>query len=584
MQSCTDDAAIAAEKVGYIRSALRSTTIAYLLAPNLCIPLFLGDVEPILFWTWYALAMAFGAFRIAVSFGPDWRLPPRRALQLLTAAVAGVGLVWGAGWILLVPELSSENRYIFLYIVTGTMFSAMFGYGVHRPAFLAVAVPTLAPAPLALFWPNSSFPLPFSIGILGLMITVYGISRRFEYTFVETLRLRFENQRIAEQLAQERDSSVAANIAKSEFIATASHDLRQPMFAINLQLRSLDGLDLPVTVRRTLDVIRTSVTKLNAMFSELLDISRADAGVIEPALQPLDLAQALSEVCVTTRVQCEAKGLTFASNIAGLSVESDPILLAQIVQNLLTNAVQNTSAGRISLTAEEHDGRVMLAVRDTGRGIPAAHRERMFDEFFRVPREDEQNEAAGMQGLGLGLSIVRRLTRLLGIAIAVESEVGKGTVFRLSLPATETKFSMGSVPLPSSMHDLKGATILVVDDDPLVRAGYAAALGSEGVMVFQSDGIDLAAGRYPDRKPDLVIADFKLGPIIRGHQVIEGLRAHFGEAIPAIIITADTAPELLNLLRQIGVPVLFKPVSYSRLRQSIDGLMKAACSATADEM
>ena len=567
--SHANETAIAAEKVAYIRSALRSTTIAYLLAPNLCIPLFLGDVDPILFWSWYALAMGFGAFRIAVSFGPELRLSPQRALNLLTIAVGGVGLVWGAGWLLLVPELNSENRYIFLYIVTGTMFSAMFGYGVHRPAFLAVALPTLAPAPLALFWPNSGFPLPFSIGILGLMVTVYGISRRFETTFVETLRLRFENQNIAEQLAQERDISNAANVGKSEFIATASHDLRQPMFAINLQLRSLERVELPDTVRRTLDVIRTSVTKLNAMFSELLDISRADAGVIEPTLMTLDLAQALSEVCVTTRVHCIDKGLSFDVALDGFAVESDPILLAQIVQNLLTNAVQNTASGSVQLRAHQRDGRVELLVRDTGRGIPAAQRERIFDEFVRLPREGERNEMGAMQGLGLGLSIVRRLAGLLGMTITVESTVGEGTAFHLSIPAGRAVHPIAAGSVEPETGHLGGLTILVIDDDALVRAAYAAALGSEGVDVLPSDGLDLAAGRYPARKPDLVIADFKLGPIVRGHQVIEGIRDHFGEAIPAIIITADTAPEPLTLLRQLNVPVLFKPVSYSLLRETI---------------
>ena len=197
--SHAEEAGIAGEKVAYIRSALRSTTFAYLIAPNLCIPLFLGDVEPVLLWSWYAMAMGWGAFRILVSFGPMRERSSEKEVRILTLTVGGIGLVWGAGWILLVPELNTENRYIFLFIVTGTMFSAMFGYGVHKPAFYAVALPTLAPVPLALFWPNSGFPLPFSIGILGLIVTVIGIARRFEQTFVETLRLRFENESIVKQ-------------------------------------------------------------------------------------------------------------------------------------------------------------------------------------------------------------------------------------------------------------------------------------------------------------------------------------------------------------------------------------------------
>lgn len=557
-----------------MRSALRSTTFAYLLAPNLCIPLFVDDVEPVLFWSWYAIAMGLGLFRIAVSFGPESARQPQRTLRLLTAAVAGIGLVWGAGWLLLVPELNQENRYIYLYIVTGTMFSAMFGYGVHRPAFLAVAVPTLAPAPFALFWPNSGFPWPFSVGILGLMVTVYGISRRFEHTFFETMRLRFENQRIAEQLVRERDVSIAANLAKSEFIATASHDLRQPMFAINLHLQSLTHETLEAPVRRTILRIRNSVTKLNAMFNELLDLSRADAGVIEPQLADLDLVKTLAEVCANTRIQCAAKGLDFKAELAGIAVRSDPILLAQIVQNLLTNAVQNTEAGSVAVNAVRKNGHVDLVIADTGRGIPEAHRERMFDEFFRVPRAGDEAPEPALAGLGLGLAIVRRLSGLLGIALSVDSTVGEGTQFTLRIPAAERTADTGHRAGARETVDLAGTSILVIDDDPLVRSAYAAALGSEGMRVIESDGSDLAAGLTPEGDFDLVIADFKLGAAGTGDMAIRRLRAERGTDLPAIIVTADTAPDHLTVLRQTGIPVLFKPVGYAQLRQAIEDALR----------
>lgn len=560
--------AIAREKVAYMRSALRSTTVAYLLSPNLCIPLFVDDVAPVLFWTWYGIAMALGLFRIAVSFGPGPKLPAQRTLKLLTIVVAGVGLVWGAGWLLLVPELNQENRYIFLFIVTGTMFSAMFGYGVHRPAFLAVAIPTLAPAPLALFWPNSGFPWPFSVGIVGLMITVYGISRRFERTFVETMRLRFANEHIAEQLAHERDVSIAANLAKSEFIATASHDLRQPMFAINLHLRALEGMPFDRPVQRTLDLIGKSVMKLNAMFSELLDISRADAGVIVPQFGTVGLAQALAEVCANTQVQCEAKGLSFTASLDDLHVRSDPILLAQIVQNLLANAVQNTARGSVTLAAN-HDGKtVALVVADTGRGISGSHRVRIFDEFYRVPHDSTTPEA--LPGLGLGLSIVRRLSALLGIDLVLESEPGHGTRFVLHVPAATGRAATKAQMDALSPGELSGRTILVVDDDALVRAAYAVALGSDGARVLETDGADVVAGHMPRVRPDLVIADYKLGGTGTGEHAIESLRAEFGANLPAILITADTSPDHLSAFGRIGVPVLFKPVSYADLRRTID--------------
>ena len=575
--SPAEETGIAGEKVAYIRSALRSTTFAYLLSPNLCIPLFLGDVAPVLLWTWYGLAMGLGAVRILISFGPVRERAPDKELQILTLAVGGIGLVWGAGWILLVPELNTENRYIFLYIITGTMFSAMFGYGVHKPAFYAVAMPTLAPVPLALFWPDSGFPLPFSIGILGLMVTVIGISRRFESTFVETLRLRFENETIVKQLARERDLSVAANIAKSEFIATASHDLRQPLYAINLNLKALDRKIVDEQPKETLKNVEKSVTQLNAMFNSLLDLSRADAGVIVPHIQVIDLSQTLSDVCATIAVQCAARGLNFMVDLGDTAIRSDPLLLAQIVQNLLANAVQNTAKGSVALSAQRHGDAVEIAIVDTGRGIPESEREKIFDEFYRVP--DRQAEAQDRPGLGLGLSIVRRLGKVLGIKLTLESEEGQGSIFRFSVPAAEAIESVAEPTGMAPQHRLSGRTILVIDDDPHVRAAFAAAFESDGVYVIQSDGQDLARGICPAQRPDAIIADYKLGPDWTGDRAIMNLRAHYGHTIPAIIMTADTAPDRLTAFAAIGVPVLFKPVGYAALHDALTQEIERAATA-----
>lgn len=232
------------EKSAHITKAARSATIANILAPLLCIPMFKDEVPSSDLVIWLSYMFVAIAIRTWLIFELPYEAEkiqnPKRDLKIITYAIGMVGFGWGLGWILMAPDLLMVNRMIYVYMTTAAMISSMFAYSVHRPTFLAFTLPIMIPSLSTVLWSISIFPWPFSVGLASLYIVVLSIAKNFAKIFDNSLRLRFRNERLYQDLAAERDQSVAANVAKSKFIAVASHDLRQPMHAMNVYLELID--------------------------------------------------------------------------------------------------------------------------------------------------------------------------------------------------------------------------------------------------------------------------------------------------------------------------------------------------------
>lgn len=295
------------EQASHITKAARSATIANVLAPLLCIPAFKDEVRPMHLGIWLAFMLVVVVVRTWIvyrlKFKAEEIVNPQQNLTMMTVAMGSMGVGWGMGWVLMAPDLMLINRVIYVYMITVALMGSMFAYSVHKPTFYAFTLPIMIPSLTTALWSVDIFPWTFSVGMFTVYLVVLGISKSFSQTFEDSVRLRFRNERLYQELANERDQSIAANVAKSKFIAVASHDLRQPMHAVNVYLDIVKADHFPEQDKLLLTKIKSSVTSLNSMFDSLLNISKLDAHVT-PVNNRLF---ALQEVANTLRDLYEAR-------------------------------------------------------------------------------------------------------------------------------------------------------------------------------------------------------------------------------------------------------------------------------------
>lgn len=366
-----------------------------------------------------------------------------------------------------------------------------------------------------------------------------------------------------------------ANLSKSRFLAAASHDLRQPLHALNLLVAHLDNEPDPAERARIAARIGTAVANMNDLFNALLDISKLDAGALAPAISNFAIAGLLDRIRATFGPAAREKGLHFAVVSSTRWTRSDPILLERILLNLVSNAVRYTSQGGIVVGCRHIGARLRVDVCDTGVGIPADRHRAIFAEFYR----GRPHSAPG-EGLGLGLAIVDRLSSMLELPIEVASTPGKGSRFSVLLSdvlPNAPDLQPRTLP-PISHDDLPGKRIVVIDDDALVLTGTTGLLRNWGCEVVAAHSEQEAIESLGLTAPDLIISDYQL-PEGTGIEAIDALRRMFGTPIPAFIVSGDLALSLDAEVRASGLKLVHKPLSPMVLRAMIEHLIKSEAQA-----
>jgi signal transduction histidine kinase/CheY-like chemotaxis protein len=567
------------EKSVHIIKAARSATLANILAPLLCIPMFKDEVpfSDLAIWLGYMFVV------VTIRTWMIFRLPyetekivsPREDLKIITYAMGIVGFGWGLGWILMAPDLLMVNRMIYVYMTTAAMISSMFAYSVHTPTFYAFTLPIMIPSLGTVLWSVSIFPWPFMVGLASLYVVVLSIAKNFAKTFENSVRLRFRNERLYEALAMERDQSIAANVAKSKFIAIASHDLRQPMHAVNVYLDLLHLDNLPDVEKKSVSKIKSSITTLNAMFDSLLNISKLDADAMQVSHRMFRLQELAHTIRDLNEAKAASKGLTLTLVYPDLMVRGDKLLLQQIINNLVSNAIQYTEQGDVTVRFETIKDCLAIDVSDTGCGIAPAEHEQIFNQFYRADKTRALHD-----GLGLGLSIVQRLCGLIGADVRVISGQGQGAQFIVTTPfLTSTNEedipATPAMPQTSNLHrNLQGKHIAIVEDNPIIVEAYRQTLASKGayVQVLSEYANELDAQLETIDRIDCILSDYRLAQTT-GDLVIQKLRDSYNEEIPAIIVTADTTPSHINLFANLNIQVLHKPISFHDVAAAIEKII-----------
>jgi signal transduction histidine kinase len=444
------------------------------------------------------------------------------------------------------------------------------------PAFNAYALGISVPT--GLMWACSGGVVGWSVALLVALFS--GVQLRFARQnmgmFEESYRIRQENAVIVRQLdekrnrlAAARDIAVQADIAKSRFLASASHDLRQPLQSLSLNAGALARLPLPAEGTEIAGEIVLGLDALRQMLDTLLDVSKLDAGVVAPNFLTLPLDRLTEGLCARFRASAQAKGLDLVWDCPpGLSVVSDVALLQRVLSNLIDNAIKFTVAGGVTVRARVAGDKVAVEIIDTGIGIPADDIASVFDDLVQLDNPERDRS----RGHGLGLGIVRRLVQLLGAGIEVDSTPGQGTLFRLRLPAAVEAGTPGAAVLDDGRRSnptLIARRVLVLDDDPAVRRAYQHALQSLGCEVGCCATLPAALEALAALRPEVALVDYRLGGGINGLQAIARLR-DAQPGLPAVIVSADTGAELRREAAPLGVPVLRKPVSEALLAMAIN--------------
>lgn len=385
-------------------------------------------------------------------------------------------------------------------------------------------------------------------------------------------RLR-ESYADLERKVEERTCELAAaNLAKSRFLAAASHDLRQPMHALGLFVAQLHSRVADPQTRHIAAQAEVAVEALQELFDAILDVSRLDTGAVTPHATAFELNGLLERLAAGFAPAASQKGLSLRVVPTQFAVRADIVLLERILINLLSNAVRYTERGGIVVCCRPRAGRVRIEVWDSGIGIAPAQHQAVFQEFFQVgnPERDQR------RGLGLGLAIAARLAQLLDSRIELASRPNKGSVFAFELTRVEVPAKPAFEPELSPVYEsLQGASILVVDDDSLVQEAMRALLVHWGctVTLAASGDAAVAALAQCERVPDAILCDYRLSASETGIDTIRRLRDVCGWQIPASLVSGDTAPERLREARQWGLTLLHKPVRPAKLRALLEHLL-----------
>lgn len=485
------------------------------------------------------------------------------------------GLPWIAAAMLFISNEQPAYSLVVSTIYTGTLASVALSWSAHLKSYFSYALPTVSALFISYAIQGTVFSYSVAILLVGFLLIMTLYCQVSSKALKEKSRLSYENASLVSQLTTQNMKAEQAVLAKNQFLAAASHDLRQPLHASGLFIDALDHLDLGDEASAIIDKLGQSNIAINNLLHGLLDISRLDANVVEYLPKHFDLSSVLTRVYNEYELASRDLECDIELQIPEfLYAYSDNVIFERVVRNLVDNAVKFTKQGLVSIRAEEKDqNTILLSINDTGKGIPESQHEYIFSEFSQLnnPERDRQ------KGLGLGLAIVQRLCKLINVGLFMTSEEGAGTQFTLQVPIGNqieaSKSYQPQAPL------LTGRCVLVIDDEADILDGMRRILeASEAKVVTAVDAISaLQQLDEYDLHPDVIVADLRLRDNHNGIDAVESLREEFNDDIKAILVTGDTSSDRLLLARSADMLLIHKPVSADKLRSAIKTVLASKC-------
>ena len=560
---------VLAEGIEFIYQNLAKLSAVMIFFPLLIAFVLWGKIETTTLLAWMLFSISIGLIRygLAIQYKKQQPTPQSRFVWgryfTYTAFVSGIS--FGLIAVLFLTK-SPPIIQIFLMVFVLGMINGAAVISCHWVesyyAFILTAL-TIIIAYLFLQPDPSYYPLAMLCLTNAILASIIGV--KTHQSVFASIQLRFENAELVRQLTISSKKAEDANSRKTRFLASASHDLRQPIHALGLFSEALSSEELSSKGHNTLSFLKQSVASLSKLLDSLLDISRLDAGIITPKFAAVDLSQLMQNLSGDFKIECQSKDLKWRVKCQQAWVKSDSILLENILRNLLSNAIRYTDKGGILFNCKQRRDEVWVEIWDTGIGISAKEQEHIFDEFYQINNAERDRQ----QGLGLGLAIVQKQAQLLNHDLSLVSLIGKGTRFRLKLKS----IAPSVLPIKSNIvisTQLTDRRILIIDDDEAILIGMRMTLEAWGCQVFMASDFNEASIICKQTIPDVIISDFRLRDHVTGIEVVQQLRAQIKQAVPALLITGDTAPDRLQQAQKSDLILLHKPVQPAKLRAALN--------------
>ena len=534
---------------------------------HLCVTVLAGTVlfraEPgswVIVWGIVMVLLSLTMAGLAIAY----RLRPRQSSAntyglVHSVLTAGTGLVWGTGAVLCALSSSAQMLTFYTLVLGGTALGAVSSQHIlMRSCLLSIwtSVPLLAVAWLVNDWSSGPLATAAMMLLFGAMLSVLAV--RLNDFLLQNVMLADELARRNAVLSRTSADLAEAQEEKSQFLAQASHDLRQPIHAIGLFVEYLHGMRMGREGRQVLENIDRSLDSLSRLCRSLLDLSALDVGRIKPDIVPVSLGEVMGEVVRQATEAAKARGITIRFRPSQRWVRSDPALLHTMVQNLVSNAIKYAPNAQLLLGVKRRNGAVSIVVRDTGPGIAENDQLQIFKEFVQIRSAD----AAESDGLGLGLSIVRRLADMLGLRVGLVSQLGGGSTFSIDgFAETSPEAAPRRQAAAGSVRLLHGLRVLVIDDDKAVRDSSVQLLTRWGCSVRATNRVLADLGEF-----DFVLSDQELTGDESGLCLIRRIRQSSERPVAAAIVTGGRIDHLAEKCRDESITILAKPVRPTQLR------------------
>jgi two-component system, sensor histidine kinase len=561
-QAGAGDASLRATQVEQLYANLFLTLWANVIA-GIGLAVYANRLDPALLpWAFavHATQIAWVAVMVAHRLTRPGAVSVETWYRLYIGCSGANALLWGLVGLRFLPQADTSGAVLVMILALGM---ASGGTSINTPSRLAAGVwltGLLVPLAVGLAARGNALGITLGIATLCYWLIALEYAMRQSRAQIQSINLQIENRKLVDQLRQQKTIAEQANRDKSRFLASASHDLRQPMHALGLFANAFDKSKLGPHERHLLVNLERCIESLDHSFNAMLDVSRLDAGVIDAQVQSFEVRDVFRRLHMHFAGQAEAKGLQLRFKPGGRVATTDPQLLERILGNLVANAIKYTKEGGIIVAARGHGSHMTLEVRDTGPGIAENELPHVFEEFYQIDNASRDRT----HGLGMGLAIVKRLVLLLDHPLDVKSVPGRGTTFKLRVPQRDVDeyygMNLEADTVPAEVGDIK--KLLIIDDEEAIREGTRLLLERMGYEVLTAATIDQALEIVVAHGDELqgVVSDLRLAHGEDGIDAVTRVQAAIGTPIPAVLITGDTSQSEVRRAHESGHAVLFKPV------------------------